>query len=93
MVSKRDRRKSGYVTPTPTVSKKDLIKYDLFVNTFYDDWEDIRDGMRDRFRDNKLIKKIYWQRSSSCTLVQKRIRMNEKQKRLLKKRRAMKCRG
>ena len=38
MVQKRWKRKSGYVTPNLTIPKKELIKNDLFVNQFYDDW-------------------------------------------------------
>lgn len=32
MITKKDRRHSGYVAPNPTISKKDLIKFDLFIN-------------------------------------------------------------
>ena len=53
---RRWKRKSGYITPDLTISKKDLIKNDLFVNPFYDDWIDWRDGMRDWYSDFKKIK-------------------------------------
>jgi hypothetical protein len=86
MVSKKKRRHSGYVTPRSDISKKDLIKYDLFVDIFYDDWDDWRDGFRDWFWDFKLIKKI---NPSVCyfdeEMYEKRIRMNKKQKKLLKR--------
>ena len=58
MVSRKDKRKSGYVTPRATVSKKNLMRFDLFIEPYYDDWLDWRDGMRDWFRDFKKIKKL-----------------------------------
>ncbi|HIG92882.1 TPA: hypothetical protein HA242_02460 [Candidatus Woesearchaeota archaeon] len=91
MAQKRWKGKSGYVTPSLTISKKELILYDLFLNPIYDNWEDWRDGMRDWFGDNKLIKKL------NATMKQvysenyeKRIRMNQKQKRLLLRRKVRK---
>jgi len=88
MVSKKDRRNSGYVTPNLTISKKELIENDLFLNPFYDDWCDWRDGMRDWFRDFKLIKRIPWKTSGFYNLKmwKKRMQMNKKQKRLLNRR-------
>ena len=91
MVTKKDRRHSGYVTPRVTIPINDLIKYDLFINPFYDDWMDYRDSMRDWYSDFKKIKKI--NRSVTCfseELYEKRIRMNLKQKKLLKRRKARK---
>ena len=91
MVTRKDRRSSGYVTPYSTISKKDIIKYDFFMNDFYDDWNDYRDGFRDWFRDFKKIKKIHSNKKwFSEKLVEKRGRMNLKQKKLLKRRKAMK---
>lgn len=92
MVTKKDRRHSGYVTPRATVSKKDIEKFDLVIDTFYDDWADYRDGFRNWYRDFKLIKRI--RHKTICKtypeLVEKRLKMNLKQKRLLKRRNAMK---
>tara|TARA_Y100000310_G_C20242813_1_gene605420 strand:+ start:179 stop:466 length:288 start_codon:yes stop_codon:yes gene_type:complete len=89
MARKKWKRKSGYVTPNLTIPKKELIKNDLFLNPFYDEWNDWRDGMRDWFSDYKLIKKI------DCgfkkiynSSYEKRIKMNHKQKKLLKRRKA-----
>lgn len=90
MVTRKDRRSSGYVTPYPTVSKKNIIKYDFFLNPFYDEWCDYRDGLRDWFKDFKKIKKIHRRKCFNEELVEKRIRMNLKQKNLLKRRKAMK---
>ena len=89
---KRWKRKSGYVTPDLTISKKDLIKYDLFVNPFYDDWADYRDGFRDYVSDFKKIKKVYPCRGKYLCegVVEKRINMNFKQQKLLKRRAAKK---
>lgn len=80
----------GYVTPEPTVSKKDLIKYDLFVDPFYDDWCNYRDGFRDFISDFKKIKNIHRARGKYLCeeVIEKRIRMNLKQKKLLKRRQA-----
>jgi len=86
MVTRKDRRHSGYVTPQATISKKDLIENDLFIDDFYDDWEDYRDGLRDWFRDFKKIKRVkdkHWNH-----LFDKRIRMNMKQQKLLRRRKA-----
>ncbi len=88
MASKKDRRNSGYVTPNLTVSKKDLIKYDLFVYPFYDNWCDWRDGTRDWFRDFKQIKDISEKTSRGYIpqMWEKRIQMNHKQIKLLQRR-------
>lgn len=86
MVTKKDRRHSGRVTPQATVSKKALIENDLFIGTFYDDWQDYRDGFRDWFRDFKKIKNV--KNRTWSGLFEKRIRMNIKQKRLLQRRKA-----
>ncbi len=86
MATKKDRRHSGRVTPRATISQKDLIKNNLFIDEFYDDWQDYRDGFRDWFRDFKMIKKAnnrQWHR-----LFEKRMRMNNKQKKLLQRRKA-----
>ncbi|MGV8168939.1 MAG: hypothetical protein ACP5N3_02685 [Candidatus Nanoarchaeia archaeon] len=92
MVSKKDRRKNGYVTPGLTVSKKELIEQNLFVNSVYDDWEDYRDSQRDLFRDYKIIKSIGKPRHYSFDPFEKRILMNNKQKKLLARRKARKLR-
>jgi len=86
MVTRKDRRHSGYVTPQATISKKELIKNNLFIDDFYDDWQDYRDGFRDWFRDFKKIKNIKDKKWSPR--VEKRIRMNKKQKKLLLRRKA-----
>ncbi|MBW2975998.1 hypothetical protein KY347_00975 [Candidatus Woesearchaeota archaeon] len=89
---KRWKRKSGYFTPRLAISKKDLIKYDLFINPYYDDWNDYRDGLRDWYGDFKKIKRI--DPGVACyreDLYKKRIKMNLKQKSLLKRRQAGKC--
>ena len=90
MKTKKVRRHSGYVTPRATIPIKDLMKYDLFINPFYDDWEDYRDGQRDWYSDFKKIKKIYPRMNAYFNedLYEKRIRMNKKQKKLLKRRKS-----
>lgn len=86
MVTKKDRRHSGYVTPRAEISKKDLIENDLFIDEFYDDWENYRDGFRDWFRDFKKIKKVKDKQRSH--LFKKRTQMNKKQQKLLQRRKA-----
>jgi len=90
MVSKKDRCRGGYVTPAATVSRKELLENDLFLQPFYDDWNDYRDGMRDWFRDFKLIKRGYRAKWWCEELVYKRILRNQKQKKLLRRRKARK---
>jgi hypothetical protein len=86
---KKHKRHSGYVTPRSTIPIKDLIKYDLFINTFYDDWQDHRDGFRDWYKDFKTIKKINPSvKFSNDEMCEKRIRMNKKQKKLLIRRKS-----
>ena len=84
MVTQKDRRHSGYVTPRATVSKSDLIDNGLVIDPVYDDWLDYRDGFRDWFRDYKRIKNA--KNKNRHHLFQKRLRMNQKQKVLLQRR-------
>ena len=87
---KRWKRKSGYVTPNLTVSKKELIEEDLFISPHYSDWDDWRDGFRDWFDDFKKIKKVNPRRKLfNEELYEKRVRMNKKQKKLLRRRKAV----
>jgi len=92
MVTKKDRRHSGYVTPNPAIPVKDLMKYDLFLTPFYDDWENYRDGLRDWYGDFKLIKDTGHIKCYCTELHEKRRCMNLKQKKLIERRRAMKSR-
>ena len=84
MVTKKDRRHNGYVTPQATIPNKLLLKFHLFVDEFYDDWEDYRDGFRDCFKDFKKIKNVHMRRGIyfNQELFEKRIQMNKKQERL-----------
>ncbi|MFH1071861.1 MAG: hypothetical protein V1743_00350 [Nanoarchaeota archaeon] len=88
MVTKKDRRKNGYVTPNATISPKEQKEF--FINPFYDDWSDYRDGFRDWFRDFKLIKKAHKNGRYWSDLIEKRTRMNVKQQQLLQRRKARK---
>ena len=91
MVTKKNRRHSGHVTPKATISKKDLIKYDLFIDMFYDEWQNYRDGFRDWYSDFKKIKRINPSKIFfNDELFKKRIRMNLKQKKLLTRRKIRK---
>ena len=88
MVTKKDRWHNGYVSPRATISYKNLEKYGLFINDFYDDWEDYRDGFRDWFKDFKLIKRVKFTEFSPQII--KRLKMNKKQKILLRRRKLRK---
>lgn len=91
MVTQKDRRKSGCYTPWTAISKKSIMENDLFVDSVYDDWDDYRDGFRNWFRDYKKIKNIdVGFRKFNERLYDKRIQMNNKQRRLLKIRKARK---
>tara|TARA_Y100000310_G_C20543486_1_gene744462 strand:- start:95 stop:385 length:291 start_codon:yes stop_codon:yes gene_type:complete len=92
MARKKWKRKSGHVSEELVISKKQMVEYDLFLDTFYDDWEDWRDGSRDWFRDFKTIKKINLRRYDYLdeNILNKRLSMNQKQKRLLKRRKSRK---
>ncbi|MBU0471620.1 MAG: hypothetical protein KKF65_03280 [Nanoarchaeota archaeon] len=90
LMRKKDKQNSGYRTPKPTISIKELIAHDLFINPEYDDWWDHRDGMRDWFGDNKLIKQIIKDNDRWDALIKKRKAMNKKQKLFLKRRKAKK---
>lgn len=87
MKSRKDRKHSGREEARPTVSKKEMIRYDLNPEQYYDDWKDYRDGMRDRIRDNKTIKDVKSIMDSSDETVSFREKMNLKQKKLSRRRR------
>jgi len=61
----------------------------LFLSPFYNDWVDWRDGMRDWYRDYKLIKNVVRKRWNQ-DLVAERETRNKKQKRLLRRRKRKK---
>ena len=90
MVSKKRRRHSGWVTPQPTLPKKVLAENDLFLELYYNEWVNYRDGLRNQYPDFKKIKKLHHGIGYHPDSWQKRICMNNKQKRLLKRRKMMK---
>ena len=50
MVTKKDKRHSGWITPTiesPQMKYSDIIISALEPMTFYDEWESWKDSMRD----------------------------------------------
>lgn len=85
MVSLKDRRQSGRYTPKATIPPKELLAEGIEIPIEYDDWEDWRDGMRDHYRDGKMIKKIPPKRYN-VTGQAKRELLNKKQELLLKRR-------
>ena len=92
MVSKKCRRQSGYVTPNLIIPLKYFEKEGLVLDSYYDEWCNWRDGLRDWYSDFKKIKKINVKVISSFDedLVNKRISMNLKQKRFVRIRKARK---
>ena len=91
MVTTKDRRRSGYYTPVATVSRKELLEHDLFIQDCYDEWDNYRDGQRDGFGDFKSIKNVdLWCRYYPEENVQTRIQMNRKQEKLLQRRKVRK---
>lgn len=95
MRTAKARRHSGYVNPHCTIRlpKEDLITNCLEPQPYYSDWDDHRDGFRDWSRDGKKIKKTL----HKVWNPKKRKKLNDKQKLLLKRRKAkkevVKCRG
>ena len=78
------------IYPEP-LSKKEMLENDLFLEDFYDDWEDYRDGMRDKFGDFKKIKSVHPRyKRHNPELYKKRLERNRKQRKLLSIRKARK---
>lgn len=78
-------KKTGWVSPKPTVPIKGLEKNDLFLDDFYDEWQDHRDGFRAPF-DNQKIRKPYIRYAGDLKIP----KHNHKLKILNKRRKAMK---
>ncbi len=94
MATRKDRRHCGYSTPWNTISRKNLIENDLYINDLYNEWNNYRDGMREWFGDFKKIKDIdMGYKRFNRHLFEKRMRMNRKQKILLMVRKARKPRA
>jgi hypothetical protein len=64
MVSKKDRRKSGWYTPTSTIklNKKEIVEQCLEPQIEYDDWSNWRDGFRgfSIIRDKTRLTPAQW---------------------------------
>ena len=60
MISKKDRRHSGWCMPHSTIDmpKKWLIDNCLEPQIFWDDWNEYRDGYRDYIGDRTRKKKV-----------------------------------
>jgi hypothetical protein len=89
MVSLKDRRNSGRYTPTATASPKELKEENIEIPVEYDDWQDHRDGFRAWHKDNTQIVNIH-KRKNWIELINKKIKMVSKEKKLLKIRKARK---
>jgi hypothetical protein len=83
--TQKDKRHSGYVTPPATISPKEVIEHDWFINDYYSDWDDYRDGFRDWYKDATLIKKTC-HKDGVFKRGEMRARMNAKQRKLLRRR-------
>jgi hypothetical protein len=89
MVTAKDRRHDGWVYPNSTIRyhyHDSFADPELEPQPFWDDWKERRDG----FRDIGDWKKIESPITQGLWNNEKRIRMNKKQKRLLKIRDAKK---
>jgi len=85
MATKRDRRHNGYVTPDTCVAPGLLMKYglDQLIVPYYDDWEDYRDGQRNRWKDGSQLKRgEFFFRHCSCEACAKRLKLNRKIRRM-----------
>lgn len=85
-IRKRWKRKSGYVNGALCIPKKELTAYDLFCDDWYSDWDDWRDGLRDVYSDFKRILKL----PRAWDGFDIRMKRNEKQFMLLRRRKRMK---
>ena len=86
---KRWKRKSGweYSYPTLNASKKYIIDNCLEPHKYYDDWNNYRDGCRDKLRDGKLIKKVnYFYLACNCEDCILRMDLNKRNKMLVQRR-------
>lgn len=87
MVSKKDKKNSGWVSPNLTIpfklAKEENIDLDL---RYYDAWQDWRDGMRFN-KDRSMIRSAYM----VCGDVDKAKIQNQKLKRKEKIRKARKA--
>ncbi|MBN1386471.1 hypothetical protein JW968_05870 [Candidatus Woesearchaeota archaeon] len=93
MVTKKDRRHSGYTTPRATISKNEILHENIFIDIFYDEWQNYRDCYRDWYSDFKKIKNVNRSvRFYSDSMYKKRMLMNKKQKILSGRRRQKKFR-
>lgn len=81
MVSGKQRRKNGYVTPQQTIP--DIHVEDYFITPRYSDWDDHRDGFRDWFGDNTLLKDTEHKEFSGADTRKK---MNKKLRKLIRRR-------
>lgn len=91
MVSLKDRRNSGRYTPRTNISRKELIENNIEIPIEYSDWRDHRDGLRDWYRDGKMIKTIqikYHRWINGYDI--KRAALNKKQEKLLQRRKIRK---
>ena len=90
----RLKKRTGWVTPNSTIRmpRRYIIDNGLEPQKHWDDWQDYRDGFRDWASDRKKLKKdsIILYKSWYPELIEKLLKNNNKLKRLLKRRKAMK---
>jgi hypothetical protein len=84
-MQRKDRKHSGRVTPYPTIPIKLLKQENLFLNDFWDDWVDYRDGLKVSLDNKKIRSEHMWQADSLDVK-----RFNNKNKLLLQRRKAKK---
>ncbi len=95
-MNKKDRRHSGWVTPSTTLKlkRKEIIDNCLEPQIFYDDWNNYRDSFRHWYKDRSKLKKYLIKYHShieeNCKICTKIRQDNFKIKKLLKIRKAKK---
>ena len=99
MQTSKARKKSGWIYPDCVVKAKkiDIINECLEPQPCWDDWNDYRDGQRDWYSDGKKIKNVNINEkeiefdSYEDSYEYRRIIWNNKNKRLLRIRKAKKA--
>jgi len=95
-LSKKTRRHGGWIYPDSTIKapQQEIIDNCLEPQPYWDNWFERRDGQRNMYSDHKKILKMSKHQllHDDCLWCKKKLQMNIKQKKLLKRRKAMKHR-
>lgn len=91
-LNKKQRRHSGWVYPDSTIraKHKEIIDECLEPQSFWDDWQDTRDGMRNWHGDRSKIKRKLHTSLNFCEECDKLKINNKKLKKLIRRRKVRK---